>query len=110
MEIPRPTGLLADHWVRVAPCERVALEALRDALRQREETGGRGAVTGLGLFSLRGPSAVEAYLSPEAATHLAVHLDGLAAAPSLPPPDAPSLKLEEGDRGLWAAVVQRPRA
>lgn len=93
-------------WVRVTPCERDALERLRRCLREREDAGGRVAVAGLGLFSLRQGGAVVAYLSPATVAVLAGALDGLETAPSLPPPDDPGLKLEVGDRELWKSIVQ----
>jgi len=106
MEIHASTPPLDSTWIRLAPCERAALEALRDALREREHAGGRLALEGIGLFSLRRGDAVEAYLSPGAAVALAPHLAGLAPVPSSPPPDAPGVKLEEGDTELWVAVVR----
>lgn len=108
MEIPRPPSAAPPGWVRVTPCERAALDLLRRCLRDREDAGGRLAVEGLGLFSLRHAGTVEAFLSPAAAALLAGRLDGLAAAPSLPPPDDPGLKLEVGDRELWKMVVRPP--
>lgn len=105
MEIPA-FPLRDSTWVRLAPCERTALETLREALRERELAGGRLALEGLGLFSLRRGEAIEAYLSPGAAAVLAPHLAGLTLVPSSPPPDAPSVKLEEGDETLWVAVVR----
>ena len=106
MEIPASAADLDSTWVRLAPCERAALEALRTALREREHDGGRLALEGLGLFSVRRGGAVEAYLSPGAAVALAPQLAGLAPVPSTPPPDAPGVKLEEGDTALWVDVVR----
>lgn len=110
MEIPVAPSHLHQTWVRLAPCERAALDTLRTVLRERENAGGRLALEGLGLFSLRRGGAVEAYLSPGAAEVLAPHLAGLPFAPSSPPPDAPGVKLEEGDTSLWVAVVRGPEA
>ncbi|MDX1418430.1 MAG: hypothetical protein R3181_00565 [Rubricoccaceae bacterium] len=95
-------------WARLAPCERDALDTLRTALREREDAGGRLALEGLALFSVRRAGSVEAYLSPDAVVALAPYLDGLPLVPSPPPPDAPGIKLEEGDAELWVAVVRRP--
>ena len=106
MELPTTPSHLDRTWIRLAPCERAALNALRAALREREDVGGRLALEGLGLFSLRRGGAVEAYLSPGTAEILAPHLAGLSRAPSRPPPDAPGVKLEEGDTTLWVAVVR----
>jgi hypothetical protein len=117
MEVPSPD--LAEMtwvptWVRLAPCERAALQTLRDALHDRERDGGRLALEGLGLFSLRHGDAFEVFLSPGAAVALAAHLTGLSPTPSDPPPDAPGVKLEEGDPTLWVTVVRglnrRPEA
>jgi hypothetical protein len=106
MEIQASADLSGRPWVRLAPCERAALDVLRTALRDREHAGGRLAVEGLGLFSRRRGNAVEAYLSPGAAVALAPHLAGLSPVPSTPPPDEPGVKLEEGDAALWVAVVR----
>jgi len=103
MEIPIPGS-----WMRVTPCERTALENLRQALQEREDEGGRLAVVGQGLFSLRRPGGFDAYLSPRAAATLGARLDGLSAAPCGAPPDHPTLKLEVGDSELWKAVVRQP--
>jgi hypothetical protein len=65
-------------------------------------------VAGLGLFSVRRPGGVEAYLSPGAAAALAPQLGGLAVVPSQPPPDEPGLKLEVGDAELWVSIVKLP--
>ena len=114
MEIQASADSASHAWVRLAPCERAALDALRTALRDRELAGGRLALEGLGLFSLRHGDAVEAYLSPGAAIVLAPYLVGLPLVPSTPPPDDPGVKLEEGDTALWVAVVRgsdrRPEA
>ena len=56
MEIASP-----GRWVLVMPCERTALETLRQVLQEREDQGGRLAVEGQGLFSLRRAGACEAY-------------------------------------------------
>ena len=106
MEIPIPTA----DWVLVTPCERTALEMLRQVLQEREDQGGRLAVEGQGLFSLRKEGSFEAYLSPRAASSLRPRLDGLRAEPSYAPPDHPALKLEVGDAELWKAVVRSPDA
>jgi hypothetical protein len=106
MELPPYPAFSGSAWARLAPCERAALDALRAALRAREHAGGRLALEGLALFSLRHGSAVEAYLSPGAVAALAPHLTGLPLVPSPPPPDDPAVKLEEGDTGLWVAVVR----
>lgn len=108
MELPTSPALPLSNWARLAPCERDALDALRTVLREREDAGGRLALEGLALFSVRRGGAVEAYLSPDAVVALAPHLDGLPLVPSPPPPDAPGIKLEEGDAELWVAVVRRP--
>ncbi len=117
MEIPTyaiGTPGVGPGWVCVTPCERATLERMRRSLRDREDAGGRLAVEGLGLFSLRQDGAVVAYLSPGAVAVLAADLDGVDAAPSTPPPDDPGLKLEVGDRELWKAIVRpigrRPEA
>ena len=106
MEILPSPDLPSTAWARLAPCEPTALDALRSALRDREDAGGRLALEGLGLFSLRRDGAVVAYLSPGAVVALAPHLDGLPFVPSQPPPDVPGVKLEEGDTTLWVAVVR----
>jgi hypothetical protein len=106
MELHATADLPESTWVRLSPCERDALETLRAALRERELDGGRLALEGIGLFSVRHKGAVEAYLSPGAAVALAPQLAGLAAEPSCPPPDEPGVKLEEGDTTLWVAVVR----
>jgi len=106
MELPASADPNRNTWIRLAPCERAALEMLRTALREREDMGGRLALEGLGLFSVRRGGDVDAYLSPGAAAVLAPQLAGLAPAPSSPPPDAPGVKLEEGDTSLWVAVVR----
>jgi hypothetical protein len=106
MEIP---NAIAD-WVLVTPCERTALEMLRQVLQEREDHGGRLAVEGQGLFSLRRAGSFEAYLSPGAAMILRPRLDGLSAEPCCAPPDHPALKLEVGDSELWKAVVRTPDA
>ena len=108
MEIPSAPLDATTGWVRVTPCARAALETLRQCLLDREDAGGRLAVEGLGLFSIRRAGAIEAYLSPGAALALAAWLDGLATAPSMAPPDHPALKLEVGDVGLWKSVVRPP--
>lgn len=104
MEIPLPPA----DWIRVTPCERTSLAMLRRCLLDREDEGGRLAVEGLGLFSLRRAGAFDAYLSPAAAAALGARLDGLGGAPSGAPPDDPALKLEVGDAELWKAVVRPP--
>jgi hypothetical protein len=106
MEIPHPPA----DWIRVTPCERSALEMLRQVIQDREDEGGRLAVVGQGLFSLRRAGAFEAYLSPGAAAALRSRLNGLSAAPSGVPPDEPTLKLEVGDAELWKTVVRQPAA
>jgi hypothetical protein len=103
MEIPTP-----GRWLLLTPCERTALEMLRQVLQEREDEGGRLAVEGQGLFSLRRAGAFEAYLSPRAASSLRHRLQGLAVEPCDAPPDHPALKLEVGDTELWKAVVRQP--
>jgi hypothetical protein len=106
MEIPHPPA----DWIRVTPCERSALEMLRQVIQDREDEGGRLAVEGQGVFSLRRAGGFEAYLSPNAAATLRSRLHGLSAAPSGVPPDEPTLKLEVGDAELWKSVVRPPDA
>lgn len=106
MEIQASIDLTEGTWARLAPCERAAMDLLRTALRDREDAGGRPALEGLGLFSVRCGDTVEAYLSPGAVVALAPHLRGLPLVQSTPPPDGPRVKLEEGDTELWVRVVR----
>ena len=100
------TGAVPPGWVCVTPCARETLERMRRCLADREDAGGRLAIEGLGLFSLRQSGAVVAYLSPGAVAVLSASIDGLHAYPSSVPPDDPGLKLEVGDRELWKAIVR----
>ena len=93
-------------WIRIDLHERALLRPLRKALAARREAGGLRAIHGLAVFTLRRQQMIEAYVSPHAARELAAEVDSLGGQPSPPPPDAPSLKLEEGDPQLWIEVVR----